>query len=117
MKKYLFVCKHNFTRSKFGAEFFRGYLLAKNKEVKVISRGLGFSSYFFGRKLRRKDLKDTDFIFVMENYMKDKIFEKFNFDKKKIIVLNIKDEYGFGKIKNIEDLDKKFKKINWKKYL
>ena len=92
MKRYIFICKHNFTRSKFGAEFFRGYLLAKNKESKVISRGLGFLSYFIGRKLRKKDLKDANFVFVMERYMKDKLFEKFNFDKNKIIVLNIKDE-------------------------
>ena len=41
MKNYLFICQHNFIRSRYGAEFFRGFLKGKKREGKVYSAGLG----------------------------------------------------------------------------
>lgn len=117
MKKYLFVCQHNFTRSKFGAEFFRGYLNGKKINAKVRSVGLGFSSNFFGNRVCRESLNGVDWVFVMENYMKDYLFEKFGVDKKKIVVIGIKDEYGFMKKKNILELDRALRRVKWERYL
>lgn len=117
MKKYVFICEHNFTRSKYGAEFFNGFLEGKNKKAKVESAGLGFLSIFLGRRINKKILSGSDFVFVMERWMKNYLVEKFNFNSSKIVVLGIKDEYGFLRSKNILDLDKKLKQINWSRYL
>lgn len=117
MKDYLFICQHNFTRSKFGAEFFRGYLKGKKIKSKVKSAGIGFGSYFLGRKVNKRILKNKFWVFVMESYMKDFLIKKFNVNKNKIVVLNIEDDYGFFHKRTIEELDKEFKKINWEKYL
>jgi predicted protein tyrosine phosphatase len=117
MKKYLFICKNNLTRSKFGAEFLRGYLLAKGINAEVFSRGILFISYLFGRKLRAKDLVGINKIFVMEDYMKEYILKKYKVDNKKIIILEIKDLYGSPFKKSVKELDKHFEKINWDRYL
>ena len=117
MKKYLFVCKHNFTRSRYGAEFFRQYLKRAKKQGKVYSAGLLFLLFFFGRRVNRKMLEKMDRIFVMEKYMKDYLIKNFQVDERKIVVLNIKDVYGFLREKPIDDLTKIFEKIDWKKYL
>jgi len=117
MKNYLFVCQHNFTRSKYGAEFFRGYLKGKKKQGKVYSAGLGGISIFVGRKVNKKLLKKMDWVFVMEKYMKDYLVRKFGLDKNKIVVLNIEDNYGFLRRKTVDDLDTVFEKIDWKKFL
>jgi protein-tyrosine-phosphatase len=60
MKKYLFICQHNFTRSRYTEEFFRGFLKGKKKEGKVYSAGLGFSSIFLGRRLNRRLYERSD---------------------------------------------------------
>jgi predicted protein tyrosine phosphatase len=111
------VCRHNFTRSRFGAEFLRGYLNAKKIKADVISRGVGWSSNFIGKRIKKEDLKGMTRIFVMEDYMKDWIVDTFGFDAKKIIVFNIPDDYGFWKKLKVRELDKLFQKIDWKKYL
>ena len=118
-KKYLFVCRHNFTRSRYGAEYFLGFLKARGIDARVISAGVGWTSIFFGHRVTKKRLRGVDKIFVMEKYMKDWIFKRFDFDKKNIIVLNIPDEYGiFGFMRyTIEDLNKRFGKVNWKRYI
>jgi len=116
-KKYLFVCEHNFTRSRHGAEFFEGYLDGKGINARVDSAGIDFISFFIGKRVNKRILRNVDRIFVMEEYMKKYIINKSGFDGRKIVVLGIKDIYGmFGK-KNIEKLDEIFKKIDWKKYL
>jgi len=117
MKNYLFVCRHNFTRSKFITEFFRGFLEGKKIEARVYSAGIGFVSSFFGKRVNKRFLKKMSLIFVMEGYMKEQLIQKFELDKQKIIVLRIKDEYGFLKKKNIDDLDKIFERIKWEKWL
>lgn len=117
MKYYLFVCQHNVIRSKFGAEFFSGYLDGKKIKAKVDSAGLGIISYFFGKKVSKNKLKDVNRIFVMESYMKDYLINKFKIDKKKIVVLKIKDNYGFLRRKNIDELTKKFERVKWRNYL
>jgi predicted protein tyrosine phosphatase len=117
MKKYLFICQHNFIRSRYGAEFFRGFLKGENKEGKVYSAGLGWSSLFFGRRVSKRLLGKMNWIFVMENYMKEKLIRKFKIDEKKIVVLNIKDIYGPGKSKDVDDLDKLLENKNFERYL
>ncbi|MDA3836494.1 MAG: hypothetical protein PF542_02625 [Nanoarchaeota archaeon] len=116
-KKYIFVCQHNFTRSRFGAEFMRGYLKGLGRKATVISRGVGVSSAFLGRRISRKDLNGVTCVFVMEEYMKKDIVDKFDFDSKKVVVLNIPDDYAFFKKKKIVELDRIFQKMEWEKYL
>ena len=117
MKKYIFICQHNFIRSRYGAEFFRGFLKGENKEGKVYSAGLGLVSILFGRRVNRRLLHKMDWIFVMEKYMKDEIIKKFKTDEKKIVVLNIKDIYGPGKSKDVDDFDKLLENKNFVKYI
>lgn len=117
MKKYIFICQHNFTRSKYAAEFFRGFLKGKKKRGKVYSAGLGLSSLILGRRVKKKLLEKMDFIFVMEKYMKDYLVDKYNLCSEKIIVLNIKDIYGPFKLKNIDDLDKLLENKIFERYL
>jgi len=117
MKKYLFICQHNFIRSRYGAEFFRGFLKGENKEGKVYSAGLGFISIFFGRRVNKRLLHKMNWIFVMEKYMKDYLICKFEIDEKKIVILNIKDIYWPGNSKDVDDLDKLLENKNFGKYL
>ncbi len=117
MKKYLFICQHNFIRSRYGAEFFRGFLKGKRKEGKVYSAGMGIISIFLGKRVSRRLLNRMDWIFVMEDYMKEQLIRKFGVDSKKIVVLNIKDIYGIFKSKNVDDLDKIFETKDFGKYL
>jgi protein-tyrosine-phosphatase len=117
MKKYLFICQHNFIRSRYGAEFFRGFLKGENREGKVYSAGLGFISIFLGRRVSKRLLTKMDWIFVMEKYMKENLMRKFNTEGKKIVILNIKDIYGPGKSKDVDDLDKLLENKNFGKYL
>jgi len=117
MKKYIFICQHNFIRSRYGAEFFRGFLKGENKEGKVYSAGLGLVSILFGRRVNRRLLHKMDWIFVMEKYMKDELLNKFKIDEKKIVVLNIKDIYGPGKSKDVDDFDKLLENKNFGKYV
>lgn len=114
---YLFVCKHNFTRSKYCAEFFRGFLKEKKNPSNVYSAGISFSSLILGRRINKKRLKRMDLIFVMEKYMKDYLIKYFDVKNEKIIVLNIPDNYGFLRLKNIDDLDKRLERFLWEKYL
>lgn len=117
MKEYLFICQHNFTRSKFGAEFLRGYLRGRKIDAKVRSAGMGFLSYFLGKKINKRILNRADKIFVMEKYMEKFLKENFSVEKTKIINLNIKDEYGFLRRKSVDQLDSVLQKINWGKIL
>ncbi len=116
-RKYLFVCQHNFTRSRYGAEFLSGFLDGRGISAQIDSAGLGIASYFLGKRINHKFLKDVDIVFVMENYMKDYLECRFCFDKSKIVVLNIKDDYGFLKRKSIKELDKLLRRVKWQKYL
>ena len=117
MKHYLFVCKHNFTRSKYCAVFFKGYLKGKGIRAKVFSAGTSFSSYFLGKRLNKKFVKKFDLFFVMECWMKEEIIKKFGVCSNKIVILGIKDIYGFLRKKSIDDLDKLLGSFNWEKYL
>jgi predicted protein tyrosine phosphatase len=116
-RRYIFVCRHNFTRSRFGAEFLRGYLNSKKREFEVISRGVGWTSIFLGKKLSKEDLIGVRKIFVMEGYMKDWILKRFGGNPDKIVVLNIPDKYGFLKKRKVVDLDRIFQNFDWEKYL
>lgn len=117
MKNYLFICQHNFIRSRYGAEFFRGFLKGKKKEGNVSSAGLGLIAMILGKKVNKRMLNKMDWIFVMEDYMRDYLIKKFNVNKKKIVVLNIKDIYGFFTRKNVDQLDKILETKAFGKYL
>jgi ribosomal protein S24E len=49
--------------------------------------------------------------------MKKELIRKFKTDDKKIVVLNIKDIYGPGKSKDVDDLDKLLENKNFVKYI
>lgn len=115
--RYLFVCQHNFTRSKHGAEFFEGYLKGKNLNGVVDSAGIGLISFLIGKRINKEFIKKFDLIFVMEKYMKDFIMEKFNIKPENIVVLGIADVYGFMRRKSVSDLDRVFEGVDWEKYL
>lgn len=119
MKKYLFVCRHNHKRSRYGEEVFSNFLNNNRLTGEVASAGIGWTAFFFGRKIKKKMLKDITKIFVMEEYMKDYIVDKFGVSPDKIVVLNIPDDYGFTFLKkySIDDLKKRLERINWKKYI
>jgi predicted protein tyrosine phosphatase len=117
MKNYLFICQHNFTRSIYGAEFFRGFLEGKKIQAKVDSAGIGLISFFLGKRVNKKILRNQYKIFVMEDYMKDYLVRKFNLDSTRIVVLDIYDDYGLFKKKDLNKLDKLFRKIKWENYL
>lgn len=89
----------------------------KKKEAKVYSAGIGIISIFLGRRVSKRLLSKMDWIFVMEEYMKKYLINKFKINKRKIIVLNIKDIYGPGRNKNVDDLDKLLENKNFGKYL
>ncbi len=116
-KRYLFLCKHNFTRSRYAEDFLRGYLDAKNVKAIISSAGVGWLSVFLGRRINKNILKNVDVVFVMEKYMKNYLVKNFEFARKKIIVMNIKDEYGFLRRKSYLALEKRFEKFDWKKYI
>jgi len=117
MKNYLFICRHNFTRSKQGKKFLEKYLKKKKIKANVYSAGIALVSRVVGEKVNKKIIGKADVIFVMENYMKTYLIRNFDVKKNKIVVLGIKDLYGFLRQKSLEELNGVFEKIEWRRYL
>ncbi len=100
----LFVCLGNIERSPKGAKIFKKLALEKKLDVEVSSAGLELYKDLSPQELKEEFSNDldhtpkiitqeladkTDIIFVMENYMKEKIIENFKKPEDKIITLNV----------------------------
>lgn len=85
----LFVCSKNKWRSRTAEKIFQNQQLHK-----VLSAGTDSDAKV---KLTEKTLQWADLVFVMEKKHKDIIKQKFkeNYSSKKIIVLDIPDEYEY----------------------
>lgn len=105
MKKFLFICSKNKHRSPTAEIIF-----SENPNLETRSGGLSDES---PHVLDADDLEWADYIFVMTANHKNKLQDKFrNFLKdKKVIVLDISDEYDYMDPELIEILKKKVSKF------
>lgn len=89
MKKLLFICSQNRLRSPTAEQVF-----SLDERLEVRSAGLDKDAI---NTLSSDDLKWADIIFVMEKSHRNKLSKKYReFTKgKRIICLNIPDDYGF----------------------
>ena len=97
----LFVCSRNQWRSPTAEEIY------KNRgDIKVKSAGTEPSARI---RLNAKHIAWADLIFVMEKKHKQRMFEKFPYETqhKKIIILDIPDEYQFMDMELIEEIESK----------
>jgi predicted protein tyrosine phosphatase len=96
--KVLFICLAGAIRSKRAAEIFAD---------KHQTSFMGIGSYSFHEYTAQqapdyvtislqKKVKENDLIFVMEQYMKDRLEKLIGFTSDKIIVLGIEDKYRYG---------------------
>ncbi|MGV8151622.1 MAG: phosphotyrosine protein phosphatase [Candidatus Nanoarchaeia archaeon] len=104
--KLLFVCLGNIARSPTAEEITSLLIKQKGLEYSVDSAGLDAK---FGEKKVNKELLEESFkIFVMEDYMKKELVEKYGVSCEKIINLDIKDNYCYMQDELIEIFSKKF---------
>jgi predicted protein tyrosine phosphatase len=104
MKKVLFVCTQNRLRSPTAEKVFSNY-----NGIKVKSAGLDPHAR---THLTAEMIKWADIIFAMEKSHQEKIKKKYQ-DKlkgKKLVCLNIPDEYDFMQLELIEVLNEKVPK-------
>ncbi len=94
----LFICSRNEWRSPTAEKIYQDY-----SGIHVRSAGTEPSARI---KLTAKNINWADMIFVMEKKHKQRMFEKFPYETadKKIIVLNIPDDYRFMDPGLIEEL-------------
>lgn len=94
----LFVCSRNQWRSRTAETIFKN-----NGKHSIKSAGTENQARI---RVTEKLLLWADLIFVMENYHRERLREKFQpaIDHKKIIVLNIPDEYSYMDTELIESL-------------
>ncbi|MEK6974563.1 MAG: hypothetical protein AABW41_04990 [Nanoarchaeota archaeon] len=86
MKKYLFVCRYNIFRSPYSASWFSKYCKDHNIDAEVNSAGIAVEPGFDSETPLTKSLVHwADRILVMEDYMKENIFEIFDLGKKRSI--------------------------------
>ncbi|MCL6493757.1 MAG: phosphotyrosine protein phosphatase [Ignavibacterium sp.] len=105
MKKILFVCTQNRLRSPTAEKIFSNY-----DGIKVKSAGLDPNAR---THLTLEMIKWADIIFAMEKSHQEKIKKKYQ-DKlktKKLICLNIPDEYDYMQTELIEVLNEKVPKL------
>ena len=93
----LFVCNQGMNRSKTAAELYKH---------KFHTRLAGL----FNNLLTEKDLSWSDIVFVMEDFQRTEISQRFPelYMKKRILVLDIPDIYQYDQPELVEELDKKF---------
>jgi len=96
--KILFICSKNKWRSRTAETIFRN-----TPGHKIQSAGIDIGARV---KLTEKHLAWADLIFVMETKHRDIIRQKFHeyFDKERIIVLNIPDEYQYMDEELVQEL-------------
>uniref|UniRef100_A0A832G829 Phosphotyrosine protein phosphatase n=1 Tax=Ignavibacterium album TaxID=591197 RepID=A0A832G829_9BACT len=104
MKKVLFVCTQNRLRSPTAEKIFSNY-----DGIKVKSAGLDPHAR---THLTLEMIKWADIIFAMEKSHQEKIKKKYqkNLKGKKLICLNIPDEYDYMQTELIEVLNEKVPK-------
>lgn len=99
----LFVCSKNQWRSPTAEAIYKDYA-----DLNVKSAGTEPSARI---KLNAKNILWADLIFVMKKKHRQRMFEKFpnEISEKKIIVLDIPDEYKFMDSELIEEIEAKVK--------
>jgi len=99
----LFVCSRNQWRSPTAEAIYKNYV-----DLNVKSAGTEPTARI---KLNAKNILWADLIFVMEKKHRQRMFEKFpnEISEKKIIVLDIPDEYKFMDKELIEEIEAKVK--------
>ena len=90
MRKYLFVCWQNQTRSPYVSRYFDNLLKRMGTQGWVASAGLAESS---NKKVTKEMCNLVDMIFVMEEWMKDELVRKYQVDECKVVNLDILDVY------------------------
>ena len=102
-QKLLFICNANFHRSPTAAEVFKD-------KYKTKSAGVGFIA---NQPLTEELIKWADIIFVMEDWQRKTMAEKFpkQYLKKMIINLDIPDIYNYMNEKLVTILKKKIKQF------
>ncbi len=93
MKNYLFVCWQGKSRSQYAAEYFSNILKERNIKANVISAGITPASPI---TVTKEMCIDADMIFVMEEYLQNKLVNTYKINKRKIVNLNIFDIYSWG---------------------
>ena len=104
MKNFLFICSYNQLRSPTAETVFSTY-----PGINTRSAGLREDAI---HRLDSEDIEWADCIFVMEKHHKEKLMNNYNqfLKNKKIIVLDIPDNYGYMDDKLIEILKSKVSK-------
>lgn len=87
-QNYLFICAYNIDRSTTAERVCEEIAEKRNLEIRASSAGLEDSDNPITKEMADK----ADKIFVMEDYMKTQLVEKYNQDPGKIINLNVPNE-------------------------
>ena len=100
MKKLLFICSQNRLRSPTAEQVF-----SLDDRLEVRSAGLDKDAV---NTLSSDDLQWADIIFVMENTHLNKLSKKYSkyLRRKRVITLNIPDDYGFMDSELVEILER-----------
>lgn len=97
MKKYLFVCRYNIFRSPYSARWFSKYCSDHGIDAEIKSAGIAVEPGFDSETPLTKSLVYwADRILVMEDYMKENIFEVFDLGKNRsidVVSLGIPDKF------------------------
>jgi len=94
-KHYLFICHANMHRSKTAEEVCRKIAEQYGLEITVSSAGMSQSSE---NPVTKEMVDKADVIFVMEDYMKTGLEQKYKQRPEKIICLDIPDMYERGDV-------------------
>jgi len=94
-KHYLFICHANMHRSKTAEEVCRTIAEHSNLEITISSAGM---SEACANPVTKEMVDKADIIFVMEDYMKTELEQKYKQRPGKIICLDIPDIYERGDV-------------------
>ncbi len=92
-KLYLFVCRANVDRSPTAEEVCRRMAKKKKAPVKAVSAGISPAAV---RPLTRDLVDAADLIFVMEEWMRDRIVEEYGKHPSEVVCLYIPDAFSRG---------------------
>jgi len=92
-KHYLFICHANINRSKTAEDVCRKIAEQSDLEITISSAGM---SEACANPVSREMVDKADIIFVMEDYMKIQLEQRYNQSPGKIICLHIPDMYERG---------------------